>query len=129
MSLYLNQGLTNSIWHLSLWFVGGLPSGWHLCFWVRLKWCRMWKQERKHLCTNANISPLFFQDWVYFSPLTHEGQNQQMSFTQDLLHIRISLCTISSRFIATLWSGYYHLGFIGEKTKTSGLNHAKPHSQ
>lgn len=66
MSLYLNQGLTNSIWSLSLRFLGGLPSGWRLCFWVRLKWCGMWKQDRKHLCTNSNISSLFLQGWLFF---------------------------------------------------------------
>lgn len=43
-----------------------------------------------------------------------------MSFTEDILHIRSSLCSISSRFIATLQSGYYHPFFPGEKTRTSG---------
>lgn len=67
--LIFKSELTNSIWHLSLWFLGGLPSGWRLCFGVRLKWCGMWKLEGKHLCTNSNIFSLFLQGCLFYPPV------------------------------------------------------------
>lgn len=85
--LIFKSRLSNSIWHLSLWFLGGLPSGWRLCFEVRLKWCGMWKLEGKHLSTNSNIFPLFLQGCLFFflSSWHKSGKNNNCPLLRTML--------------------------------------------